>query len=88
MPHSTPTQVDPATVIDWLAADPDAVTVLDVRTPAEFETRHIAGSYNVPFSSSASTPPLSLLASTATSSWSASPASAPTRPTSASPAPA
>jgi rhodanese-related sulfurtransferase len=27
---------------------PDAVTVLDVRTPAEFETVHIRGSYNVP----------------------------------------
>jgi rhodanese-related sulfurtransferase len=48
MPHSTPTEVDPATVIDWLAADPDAVTVLDVRSRAEFETRHIAGSYNLP----------------------------------------
>ena len=30
-----------------LAARPDAV-VLDVRTPGEFETEHIAGSYNVP----------------------------------------
>ena len=48
MPHNTTTQVDPATVIDWLAADPDGVTVLDVRSPAEFETRHIAGSYNLP----------------------------------------
>ena len=48
MPNSTPTQVDPATVIDWLAADPDGVTVLDVRSPAEFETRHITGSYNLP----------------------------------------
>lgn len=27
---------------------PDAVTVLDVRSPAEFDTAHIAGSYNVP----------------------------------------
>jgi rhodanese-related sulfurtransferase len=26
----------------------DSVRVLDVRTPAEFETAHIAGSYNVP----------------------------------------
>ena len=48
MLNSTPSQVDPASVIDWLAADPDGVTVLDVRSPAEFETRHIAGSYNLP----------------------------------------
>ena len=49
MPSTTPAaRVDPATVVDWLAADPDAVTVLDVRSPAEFETRHIAGSYNLP----------------------------------------
>src|SRR6187431_2038248 len=27
---------------------PTAPNVLDVRTPAEFETAHIAGSYNVP----------------------------------------
>ena len=46
-PTSAPTEVDPATVIDWMS-DPDAVTVLDVRSPAEFETRHIAGSYNLP----------------------------------------
>jgi rhodanese-related sulfurtransferase len=48
MPSSTPVQVDPSTVIGWVTADPDAVTVLDVRSPAEFETRHIAGSYNLP----------------------------------------
>lgn len=48
MPSSTPAQIDAATVIGWLAADPDAVTVLDVRSPAEFETRHITGSYNLP----------------------------------------
>ena len=48
MPSSAAPQVDPATVIDWLAVDPDGVTVLDVRSPAEFETRHIAGSYNLP----------------------------------------
>ena len=48
MPAITaPTEVDAATVIDWMT-DPDAVTVLDVRSPAEFETRHIAGSYNLP----------------------------------------
>ncbi len=47
MPTAAPIEVDPTTVIDWMA-DPDAVTVLDVRSPAEFETRHIAGSYNLP----------------------------------------
>ena len=46
MPASAPTEVDPATLIDWMN-DPDAVTVLDVRSPAEFETRHITGSYNL-----------------------------------------
>lgn len=29
-------------------AGPDAPRILDVRTPAEFETAHIPGSYNVP----------------------------------------
>lgn len=43
----TPARVDAATVADWLA-EPDAVTVIDVRSPAEFETAHIGGSYNVP----------------------------------------
>lgn len=48
MPTSAPTaEVDPATLIDWMN-DPDAVTVLDVRSPAEFETRHITGSYSLP----------------------------------------
>ncbi|MHA6632029.1 rhodanese-like domain-containing protein [Pseudonocardia sichuanensis] len=45
--RSHPERVDAATVRAWLA-QPDAVTVLDVRTPAEFETAHIRGSYNVP----------------------------------------
>jgi len=31
-----------------LRASPGAVRVLDVRTPAEFETAHIPGAYNVP----------------------------------------
>ena len=48
MPPSVPTQVDSTTVMNWLADDPDAVAVLDVRSAAEFETRHIAGSYNLP----------------------------------------
>lgn len=42
-----PDTVDATTVLHWVK-DPDAVTVIDVRTPAEFETAHIAGSYNVP----------------------------------------
>ncbi|MEE3063853.1 MAG: rhodanese-like domain-containing protein [Actinomycetota bacterium] len=32
-----------------LLESPTAPRVIDVRTPAEFETSHIAGSYNVPF---------------------------------------
>jgi rhodanese-related sulfurtransferase len=39
--------VDAATVREWLEND-EAVTVIDVRTPAEFESAHIRGSYNVP----------------------------------------
>jgi len=42
-----PDRVDPGTAVGW-ARDPDALTVIDVRNPAEFETKHIAGSYNVP----------------------------------------
>jgi rhodanese-related sulfurtransferase len=42
-----PDRVDAGTVRGWLD-QPDTVTVLDVRTPAEFETAHIRGSYNVP----------------------------------------
>lgn len=43
-----PDTVDPATVAEWIADDPDSVTVVDVRSPAEFTTAHITGSYNVP----------------------------------------
>ena len=46
----TPTpdrRVDVRTLQAWLDGD-DAPRVLDVRTPAEFETAHIPGSYNVP----------------------------------------
>jgi rhodanese-related sulfurtransferase len=42
-----PDRVDARTVIDW-TRDADAVTVIDVRSPAEFETAHVAGSHNVP----------------------------------------
>jgi rhodanese-related sulfurtransferase len=47
--RSTPTAdtVDATTVIDW-AARPDDVMIIDVRTPAEYETMHIPGSANVP----------------------------------------
>jgi rhodanese-related sulfurtransferase len=44
---NSPERVNAATVLGWLQT-PDAVTVIDVRAPAEFETAHIAGSYNVP----------------------------------------
>ena len=42
-----PARLDPATVRDWLSGD-DCPRLLDVRSPAEFETAHIPGSYNVP----------------------------------------
>lgn len=47
-PTARPGHVDPGAVARWIGDDPDAVTVLDVRSPAEFYTAHIAGSYNVP----------------------------------------
>jgi rhodanese-related sulfurtransferase len=47
MSPASPDRVDAATVRGWLD-QPDTVTVLDVRTPAEFETAHIRGSYNLP----------------------------------------
>lgn len=47
-PDARPGHVEPTAVAGWIADDPDAVTVLDVRSPAEFDTAHIAGSYNVP----------------------------------------
>lgn len=40
-------QVAAAELRRWLAA-PDAPRILDVRSPAEFETVHIPGAYNVP----------------------------------------
>lgn len=46
---STPINVmDPATLKNLLAVEDSAVAVLDVRTPAEFESVHIPGSYNLP----------------------------------------
>lgn len=50
---STPTEsprLDPHTLQERLNAE-GAPRVLDVRTPAEFETSHIPGSYNVPLDS-------------------------------------
>jgi rhodanese-related sulfurtransferase len=40
-------RVDAATLEHMLVENPD-VRILDVRTPAEFESAHIPGSYNVP----------------------------------------
>jgi rhodanese-related sulfurtransferase len=39
--------IDSRTLREWLDQGTD-VTMVDVRTPAEFETVHIPGSYNVP----------------------------------------
>ncbi len=43
---NSPERVNAATVLGWLRT-PDAVTVIDVQAPAEFEAAQIAGSYNV-----------------------------------------
>ena len=42
-----PARLDVETVREWLARE-DSPRLLDVRTPAEFGTAHIPGSYNVP----------------------------------------
>jgi rhodanese-related sulfurtransferase len=42
-----PARLDVATLREWLARE-DSPRLLDVRTPAEFGTAHIPGSYNVP----------------------------------------
>ena len=47
MTTAAPDRVDATTVRTWLD-QPERVTVLDVRSPAEFETAHIPGSINVP----------------------------------------
>ena len=49
MTTAAPDKVDATTVRSWLN-QPDHVTVLDVRSPAEFETARIPGSINVPLS--------------------------------------
>ena len=42
-----PTALDAAALQEWLASE-QRPCLLDVRTPAEFATAHIPGSYNVP----------------------------------------
>lgn len=42
-----PSVIDPTILADVLHQHPE-VRLIDVRTPAEFESMHIAGSYNVP----------------------------------------
>ncbi|MDA2894335.1 rhodanese-like domain-containing protein [Mycolicibacterium sp. BiH015] len=43
----SPATVDVATLKEWLAST-NPPRLIDVRTPAEFETQHINGAYNVP----------------------------------------
>ncbi|MFE9651240.1 rhodanese-like domain-containing protein [Streptomyces sp. NPDC006365] len=45
--HSDKPRLDPATLRD-LTRDGEGPRLLDVRTPGEFRTAHIPGSYNVP----------------------------------------
>ena len=47
MSSHAPDRIDAATALRWIT-DHGAATVLDVRTPAEFETAHLTGSYSVP----------------------------------------
>lgn len=42
-----PAALDAAALQEWLSSS-DGPRLLDVRTPAEFQTSHIPGSYNVP----------------------------------------
>lgn len=44
---TAPATVDATTLREWLVRD-ENVHVVDVRTPAEFDSGHIPGSYNVP----------------------------------------
>lgn len=46
-PAARPTVLDATSVEEWLQ-QPDAPTLIDVRTPGEFAGSHIPGSYNVP----------------------------------------
>ena len=47
MPTHVPARVDADTVARWIN-EPGTAVVLDVRTPGEFETAHLTGSYSVP----------------------------------------
>lgn len=47
MSTSAPQRVDAATLRDWLN-QPQKATVIDVRSPAEYETARVSGSVNVP----------------------------------------
>jgi rhodanese-related sulfurtransferase len=47
MPVTVPRLLHPADLVRLRAESP-RIRILDVRTPAEFETQHIAGAYNVP----------------------------------------
>ena len=47
MPKTLPTTVEAAQVRESREADPQ-VRLIDVRTPGEFASSHIPGSYNVP----------------------------------------
>lgn len=47
MATTTSRTIDAGTLRQWLARD-EPVHLVDVRTPAEFESAHIPGSYNVP----------------------------------------
>ncbi len=48
LPNTGSPDIDTATARALMAANPD-VLVVDVRTPAEFETAHIGGAINLPF---------------------------------------
>ena len=66
MSSHAPDRIDAATALRW-TTDPGAAVVLDVRTPAEFETAHLTGSYSVPLDllseHTASSPPTSTVLS-------------------------
>jgi rhodanese-related sulfurtransferase len=44
---SLPSLLAPAELREWLAAS-SGLRILDVRTPGEFQSMHVAGAYNVP----------------------------------------
>jgi rhodanese-related sulfurtransferase len=43
----TPDTFDPSALNDWIRSEAD-FRIIDVRTPAEFESVHIPGAYNIP----------------------------------------